>query len=417
MTAGERPLRILVLTQYFWPEDFRINDLALALKERGHHVEVLTGIPNYPEGRSYSGYSALRPRQEEYHGIPVRRVPLLPRGRAGGVRLALNYASFALTASLLAPLVARRRYDVILVYEVSPITVGIPALVLKRLTGAALLFWVLDLWPEVLQGTGAVSSESVLGAVRRLARRIYRGSDRILVSSEGFLRPVSELADGDSRVRYFPQSAEPFYRPLALEETEGVPPLPAGFRVMVAGNIGASQDFPTILAAAELLRDRGDIHWIVVGDGRMREWVEREVRERGLGSVVHLLGRHPAERMPHFFAHADVLLASLKRAPVYAYTLPAKVPSYLASARPLIAAMDGEGARVVNDARAGLSCPAEDPRALADAVLALRALSPEERAAMGARGRGYFLEHFERERLTSRLEGWMREVAPGSAQA
>jgi glycosyltransferase involved in cell wall biosynthesis len=412
MTAGERPLRILVLSQYFWPEDFRINDLALALKERGHHVEVLTGIPNYPEGRSYPGYTPFRPRQEEYHGIPVRRVPLLPRGRAGGVRLALNYASFALTASLLAPLVARRRYDVILVYEVSPITVGIPALVLKRLTGAALLFWVLDLWPEVLQGTGAVSSESVLGAVRRLARRIYRGSDRILVSSEGFLRPVSELADGDARVRYFPQSAEPFYRPLAREETEGVPPLPAGFRVMVAGNIGASQDFPTLLTAAELLRDQGDVHWIVVGDGRMREWVEREVRERGLGSTVHLLGRHPAERMPHFFAHADVLLASLKRAPVYAYTLPAKVPSYLASARPLIAAMDGEGARVVNDARAGLSCPAEDPRALADAVLALRALSAQERAAMGARGRDYFLEHFERERLTTRLEGWMREVAP-----
>ncbi|HEX8674926.1 MAG TPA: glycosyltransferase family 4 protein [Longimicrobium sp.] len=416
MTAGERPLRILVLSQYFWPEDFRINDLALALKERGHHVEVLTGIPNYPEGRTYEGYSPFRPRQEEYHGIPVRRVPLLPRGGAGGVRLALNYASFALTASLLAPLVARRRYDVILVYEVSPITVGIPALVLKRLTGAALLFWVLDLWPEVLQGTGAVSSESVLGAVRRLARRIYRGSDRILVSSKGFLRPVAELADGDARVRYFPQSAESFYRPVAPEETEGVPPLPAGFRVMVAGNIGASQDFPTILAAAELLRDRRDVYWIVVGDGRMREWVEREVRERGLGAVVHLLGRHPAERMPHFFAHADVLLASLKRAPVYAYTLPAKVPSYLASARPLIAAMDGEGARVVSDARAGLSCPAEDPRALADAVLALRALSPEERAAMGARGRDYFLEHFERERLTTRLEGWMREVAPAGLQ-
>jgi glycosyltransferase involved in cell wall biosynthesis len=344
-------------------------------------------------------------------------VPLLTRGGAGGIRLALNYASFALSATLLAPLVARRSYDVILVYEVSPLTVGIPALALKRLTGAALLFWVLDLWPEVLQGSGAVSSRPVLGAVRRLARRIYRGSDRILVSSKGFLRPVSQLADGDERVRYFPQSAEPFYRPLAPEETEGVPPLPAGFRVMVAGNIGASQDFPTLLAAAELLRDEGDLHFIVVGDGRMRRWVEEQVRERGLRSVVHLVGRHPAERMPHFFAHADVLLATLRRAPVYAYTLPAKVQSYLACARPLIAAMDGEGARVVTEAGAGLTCPAEDPRALADAVLALRALSPHERAAMGARGRGYFLEHFERERITTRLEAWMREVAPRGSSA
>lgn len=414
--AGERPLRILVLSQYFWPEDFRINDLALALQERGHHVEVLTGIPNYPEGRAYPGYSLLRPREESYHGIRVRRVPLLTRGRARGMRLALNYASFALSASVLGPLAARGDYDVILVFEVSPVTVGIPALVLKRITGAALLFWVLDPWPEVLRDTGVVSSEVVLAAVRRLARRIYRGSDRVLVSSEGFLRPVSELAGGEARVRYFPQSAEPFYRPLSPHQTEGVPPLPSGFRVMVAGNIGTSQDFPTLLAAAELLRGEGDIHWIVVGDGRMRGWVEEQVRQRGLQSVVHLMGRHPAERMPHFFAHADVLLASLRRAPVYAYTLPAKIQSYLACARPLIAGMDGEGARVVMESGAGLSCPAEDPLALADAVLALRALSAEERAAMGFRGRGYFLEHFERERLTTRLERWMREVAPGSAQ-
>ncbi|HEU0012474.1 MAG TPA: glycosyltransferase family 4 protein, partial [Longimicrobium sp.] len=373
---------------------------------------VLTGIPNDPEGRAYPGYGLFRRRVEDYHGVRVRRVPLLTRGRAKGMRLALNYASFAASASVFGPLAARGKYDAILVFEPSPITVGIPALVLKRLTGAALLFWVLDPWPEALKDTGVVKSPRVLGAVERLARRIYGGCERVLVSSAGFIGPVSRLAGGGERVRYFPQSAEPFYRPLSRDETEGVPPLPEGFRVMMAGNIGTSQDMPTLLAAAELLREHEDIHWLIVGDGRMREWVEEQVRERGLGATVHLLGRHPAERMPHFFAHADVLLASLKREPIYTYTLPAKVQSYLACARPMIAVMDGEGARVVEEAQAGLGCPAEDPRALANAVLRLRGLPPAERAAMGARGRAYFLEHFERERLVSRLEQWMREVAP-----
>lgn len=409
--AAAGPLRILILSQYYWPEDFRINDLSRALVERGHSVEVLTGIPNYPAGQAFEGYGLFRRTREDYHGVTVRRVPLLTRGRAQGARLALNYLSFALSASVLGPVVAGRRFDAILVFEPSPITVGIPARVLRALSGAPLLFWVLDLWPESLEATGAVTSPRVLRGVERLVRWIYRGCDRILVSSAAFRQAVARVAGTDERVRYFPQSAEGFYRPMAPEESEGVPSLPEGFRVMVAGNIGAAQDFPTVLAAAELLRDRKDVHWVIVGDGRMREWVESQVRERGLQDTVHLLGRHPAERMPHFFAHADVLLASLARQPIFAHTLPAKVQSYLACAKPIVALMDGEGARVVEEAGAGIGCPAEDARALADAVLALGALTPAQRSEMGARGREYFLRHFEREGLVDRLEGWMRELA------
>ncbi|HEX2208922.1 MAG TPA: glycosyltransferase family 4 protein [Longimicrobium sp.] len=403
-------LRILVLTQYFWPEDFRINDLARGLRERGHQVTVLTGMPNYPDGKFFAGYGATGPREQDYHGVRVLRVPLVSRGPAKGARLAMNYASFALSASVLGPLRARGGFDVIFVFEPSPITVGIPARVLRRVLGAPVLFWVQDLWPEILQGLGVVRNERVIRGVERLARFVYRGCDRILVQSRAFTASVERLG-GAGRIRYFPNTAEDFYRPIPPEEAEGVPPLPDGFRVMVAGNIGASQAFPTLIGAAERLRDdHPDIHFLVVGDGRMRPWVEEQVREKGLRNTVHLLGRHPATRMPHFFAHADALLATLGREPVFEYTIPSKVQSYLACARPVIASLDGEGARVVREA-GGLAAPAEDPEALAAAVLAMREKTAEEREAMGARARAYFLEHFDREMLMERLEGWMRELA------
>lgn len=403
-------LRILILTQYFWPEDFRINDLARGLHERGHRVTVLTGVPNYPDGKFFEGYGATGPREQDYHGVRVLRVPLVSRGPAKGARLAMNYASFALSASVLGPLRARGGFDVILVFEPSPITVGIPARVLRRVLGAPVLFWVQDLWPEILQGLGVVTNERVIRGVERLARFVYRGCDRILVQSRAFTSSVERLG-GAGRIRYFPNTAEDFYRPIPPQEAQGVPPLPEGFRVMVAGNIGASQAFPTLIGAAERLKDEHpDIHFLVVGDGRMRPWVEEQVRQKGLERTVHLLGRYPAERMPHFFAHADALLATLGKEPVFEYTIPSKVQSYLACAKPVIASLDGEGARVVREA-GGLAAPAEDAAALAQAVLRMREKSPEERAEMGKKARAYFLEHFDREMLMERLEGWMRELA------
>lgn len=404
-------MRVLIVTQYFWPENFRINDLALGLRDRGHRVEVLTGLPNYPSGRLFEGYGPFRPRREDFQGVVVHRVPLIPRGGGGGVRLALNYLSFAGLGALLAPWRVRGRFDVILVFEPSPITVGIPALVLKRTRRAPVMFWVQDLWPESLSATGAVRSPAILKAVERLVRAIYRGCDRILVQSEAFVDPVRRLAGESARVQYFPNSAEAFYRPVDPASGNGsVPPLPGGFRVMLAGNLGAAQDLPTVLDAAERLRGRGDVHWLLVGDGRMRGWVEEQVSARGLGGTVHLLGAHPPEAMPHFFARADVLLATLRREPIFASTIPSKVQSYMACARPILAALDGEGARVVTEAGAGVAVPAEDPAALADAVARLAALPAAEREAMGARGRRYFMEHFEREMLLDRLEGWMREM-------
>jgi colanic acid biosynthesis glycosyl transferase WcaI len=405
-------LRILLVTQYFWPESFRINDVALGLVSRGHDVTVYTGKPNYPEGRFFPGYGFLGRALEDYGGARVIRVPLVPRGGGGPVRLALNYLSYALIASMLAPLRCRGAYDAILVYEPSPVTVGLPAVVLKRLTGAPLLFWVQDLWPESLSATGAVRSAWILKLVERLVRHIYRRCDRILVQSRAFIEPILRFGVPAGRIHYLPNSAEALYQPVAV--APGAPErdhLPAGFRVMFAGNVGAAQDFETIMAAAERLKAYPDIRWIILGDGRMLAWVEAEVRRRALQSTVRLLGRHPVESMPRFFALADVMLVTLRKEAIFALTIPSRIQSYLACARPIVAALDGEGARVVRESGAGVAVEAGNGAALAEAVLAMSRMAPEARADMARNARIYFDTHFAPSLLLTHLEGWMREAA------
>jgi glycosyltransferase involved in cell wall biosynthesis len=404
-------MRVLIVSQYFWPENFPINSLAVGLRERGHLVTVLTAIPNYPSGRFFPGYGYFRKVRKDYGGIKVLRVPLVPRGGGGKVRLAINYLSFALSSSLLAPLVCRGKYDLIFVWESSPVTIGLPALVLKRTKSAPIMFWVQDLWPESLAATGAVKSPLILRWVDDLVRFIYRGCDRVLVQSRAFSPRVEKQGVEPRRILYFPNWAEELYRPVdvepdAIERKE----MPDGFRILFAGNIGAAQDFGTILAAAERLKEHLGIQWMIMGDGRMRSWVEDEIRKRELGRTVHLLGRRPAEAMPRYFSLVDVLLVTLRKEPIFALTVPSKVQSYLACAKPILAALEGEGARVIEEAGAGLSVAPEDSEALAEAALALYRTPEIERNAMGLRGRKYSESHFERRMLLDCLECWMNEL-------
>jgi glycosyltransferase involved in cell wall biosynthesis len=408
--SASKPVRVLIITQYFWPEDFRINDLALGLKQRGWDVSVLTGKPNYPQGRYFDGYGFLKRSHDRYEGIQVVRIPLIPRGGGGALRLMLNYLSFALLASVLAPLRCRERYDAIFVYEPSPVTVGIPAIVLKKIRHAPIFFWIQDLWPESLSATGMVRSPLILRSVERLVRYIYNRCDCLLVQSRAFTDPVKKHGVEQSRIAYFPNCAEELYQPVSLPEgSSEYSLLPTGFRVMFAGNIGSSQDFETILAAAERIRTYKDIHWIILGDGRMATWVKQEIQRRGLSNSVHLLGKFPVSSMPKFFSLADVMLVTLKRDPIFALTIPSKIQSYLACGRPIIAALDGEGARIVEESGAGVAVPAEDSTALADALLNIYRMLPHQRAAMGTSGRSYFLANFERNMLLDRLDRQMKE--------
>ena len=409
-------MKILIVTQYFWPENFRINDLVAGLIERGHECTVLTGLPNYPTGKIFRGYGVKVFKSQIHDGARVIRVPLMPRGSGSGLRLALNYISFALFASLFGPFLCRGRYDLVFVYEPSPITVMLPALLLKKLKGAPVMLWLQDLWPESVAATGAIRSKAILKLIERLVRFIYRGCDKILTTSRAYHTSIIERGGHPEKIEYFPQSVEKVYRPV---EVEGDAPerahIPNGFNVMFAGNIGAAQDFPTILDAASILKDRRNIHWVIVGDGRMRAWVEKQVLDRGLVGCVHLIGKYPLDAMPRFFALADVMLVTLRKDPIFSLTVPAKIQSYMACGRPIVAALDGEGARIVRESGAGFTVSAERPDLLADAVLAASCMPVEALETMGAGGLAYFNEHFERNMLYDKFECMMGAMVPANA--
>jgi colanic acid biosynthesis glycosyl transferase WcaI len=403
-------MRILVVSQYFWPENFRVNDLVAEWMGRGHLVTVLTGLPNYPDGKVFADFRADASRFAEFAGAPVIRVPMLPRGE-GGLQLALNYASFAISACIVGAWRLRgRKFDVIFVFEPSPVTVGLPGVLQRRLKRAPLAFWVLDQWPETLVAVGAARSPWVLTAVGRLVSFIYRRCDLLLAQSRSFIPQIRRYAGPRPRVEYFPSWSDSTPAAGHADPAPEVPPLPGVFTVLFAGNIGDAQDFPAILDAAERLKDRPDIRWIVVGDGRRAEWVAAEAQRRGLHERFLLLGRFPLERMPSFFESSDALLVSLRPDPIFAMTIPGKVQSYLAAGRPLLGMLDGEGAELIERGGAGLVCRAGDSTGLATNVARMADTPAADRAAMATRATELSTSEFDRDRLMGRLEKWLGEL-------
>jgi len=397
-------MKILIISQYFWPENFRINDLVAGLVERGHEVSVLTGIPNYPEGSFYSGYGILGPYSENFSGATVKRVPMTPRGKQKALFLALNYLSFSTFACLWSLFRCRDKYDAVFVWCMSPVTVTLSGLVIKGIRGIPVYNWIADLWPDTLRAAGTLRPGRIMSLVGKLSSFIYRKCDLNLIASEGYRSRLIEMGVEPEKITYWPFWAEAVYsEPLDVEKTVPISEI-TGFKLLFAGNIGRMQGFDTIVKAAEILKDKGDIHWIILGDGSEKAWLEQEARARGLGDNFHFLGRCPIEDVRYYAAEADAMLVSLRKDPLFAITVPGKLQSCMALGRPIIASIDGEAADIIHASKGGRVAQADDAEALADAVLSIECLSSEERSQMGRNARAYFMDNFEREKLFSKLE-------------
>lgn len=404
-------MKILVVSQYFWPEDFRINELAAEWVKRGHSVTVLTGLPNYPDGKVFDRFRTQPRAYSVYEGARIIRVPMLPRNN-GKLWLVLNYLSFAVSASILGAWKVRgESVDVIFVFEPSPITVGIPSSFLRKLKRAPQVLWVLDLWPETLSAVGVLKNPWMLDIVGSLVRWVYARCDLILAQSKSFVGDIARYSPRGCRVEYFPAWAESAFDSCDVVPAPEVPAAHSIFTVLFAGNIGEAQDFPSILDAIEVLKTREDIRWVIVGDGRMAKWVSQQIKLRGLDARVQMVGRYPLERMPSFFAHADALLVSLRNQEIFSMTIPGKLQSYLAAGLPVLAMLNGEGAKIVEEARAGLVCMAGDGAWLAANVDRMVSMDVRARKEMGENGRRFCEREFDRGRLIDRLESWLAELA------
>lgn len=393
-------MRVLLVTQYFYPENFKSNDVAFELARRGYDVTVLTGLPNYPGGKVFDGYGIFRKRKETINGVKVLRTLVVPRGKGGGVRLALNYMSWAFIASVWAFFMSLfNRYDAVIVHETSPITQGFSALVVKWMRRVPMYFWVLDLWPESLQAAGNINNRHVLGFFAWVAKLMYRNSEKILISSRGFRESILDKGDFEDKLVYFPNWAEDVF---AASPDVQIPALPDGFKVMFAGNVGEAQDFDNVLRAAMLLKGTG-VRLIILGDGRKKAWADSFVAENGLEDVVFMMGRHPLKTMPAFFSQADVLFLSLKNDYIFSLTAPAKLQAYMASGKPVLAMVDGEARNLIDDAECGLSCAAGDYEAFAQCVLTIKSMSADERVGMGRNGKKYFDKYFRKDKCIDSL--------------
>ncbi|WP_166359126.1 glycosyltransferase family 4 protein [Pseudomonas akapageensis] len=409
---SDEKLRVLVVTQYFWPENMRINDLVRDFSAKGHDVTVLTGLPNYPEGEVFEAYRSNPGEFQSYAGAKVIRVPLIPRGKRA-IRLVLNYLSFFLMASTLGVFKLRgKKFDAIFVYAVSPIMAAIPAVVIGRLKRAPVFVWVLDLWPETLKAVNVIHAPKLLGLVGNLVSWIYNRTDYLLLQSHGFFENVRKYCTKEiaaERLVYFPSWAEDDFSAPASLGAALIEHDPSVFTVVFAGNLGEAQDFPAVLDAAQALQGQVAVRWVIVGDGRMSEWLEEQVRSRGLDNV-YLLGRHPLESMPGLFAQADALLVSLRTNEVFEKTIPGKVQAYLASGRPILAMINGEAARVIQESKAGFACDSGDAQGLAHITLKLAMTSADQRQQMGEAGRQYYHQQYSKPVLLARLENLFREA-------
>jgi len=408
-------MKVLIVSQFFWPENFRINDLAKELKQRDHEVTILTGIPNYPSGKWFEGYSLKSIGLEIREGIKIIRVPLIPRFSSRKWQLALNYLSFSIAASFLGFFYCREKYDIIFTYAPSPLTVAIPAVILKIFKRIPMVIWVQDLWPEVFKAVEVVRSKLFYDLVEVMMKWIYKHSDMILVQSKDFIRPITAIGVEENRVLYFPNWAEELYKPIKQDslsdEVEELSLITKDrFTAMFAGNLGEAQSLETIVGAAENLKNN-QLVWVILGDGRKRNWLENEVKKRNLQNTIYLLGHRPVETMPFYFSLADVLLVTLKPHPVMSSWIPGKVQSYLACAKPIIGALDGAGAKVIQESGAGFSVKPGDSLALSRRVLQLSRLSKQSQVEMGRSALHYYNSEFNRKKLVSKLENHFSDLA------
>lgn len=390
-------MNILVFSQYFYPENFRINTLCRELKRRGHQVTVVTGYPQYPYGKIYEGYGFDIPYETQWNGIKICRLKVHPRG-GNLLGMLRNTVDYVVQANRWVKN-CREKFDAVYVFEVSPVTVGLPAVTYKKKFGVPMFFNLQDLWPENVEEVLGIRFGPLTWLINRIVDRIYDGSDKILCASNGFADNLRRRGVPEEKIVFWPQfclepNLQDVQKPGIYREDT--------FNIVFAGNLGDAQGLDLMVEAAKELKG-STIRWYLVGDGRARVRLEQKVRECGVTEEVVFLGRVSEKEADRYVHFADCAYLSFKDNKIFNMTLPAKLQTYLACGTPILAAAGGESARLVGDNGIGLVC---QPR-LEDLVKTAKqaaAMTRQEHAAMGKAARTYYERHFTMDALVTKLE-------------
>lgn len=396
-------MKLFIVCQYFYPEQFRVSDVCFKLVSMGHEVTVLTGLPNYPAGSIFEGYQwdtlskdtrsfhiPLGVHMEHINGVKVIRCKLYPR-KTGKLNLCRNYISYVFHASKSAYRMARSNcldFEKVLVFQFSPVTMAIPGIILKKILKKPLLIYSFDLWPESIVSVGLPNHGILYQVLLLLSKWIYKKADRLVISSRSFEKYFKEKLKIHKPVHYLPIYAEDLFhreQDEAMRDTTGT-------NLVFAGNVGEMQSMDTIIKAADLLKDNSDIHFHIVGDGSALEKSIALVKDLTITNVT-FHGRHPLEDMPKYYRIADAFLVTLKKDPFISYTLPGKIQSYMAAGKPILAAIDGEAYETIRASGCGLCCPAEDFKGLAGIITEF-AKNKSNHRIMGDCAKSYYDANF-----------------------
>jgi len=392
---------ILVVSQYFYPESFRINDMCQEWVKRGYKVTVLTGIPNYPEGKFFPGYGWTKRREENWNGVRILRIPLLPRGKSA-LGLMLNYLSFPFFG-FVWQLFSKIDADCVFTFEVSPMTQALIGVWYAKRKKIPHYIYVQDLWPENVEIVTGIKSPLVINPINKMVDYIYKNSKKILVTSPSFARVIEARVDDGEKVVYWPQYAEEFYRPLPRNPVSEIPD-DGSFKIVFTGNIGQAQGLDILPKTAKLLKGQGktDVRFVLVGNGRYKETLLAQLKENDVADMFVMVPRQPAERIPYLLAACDAAFVSFMVDPLFEKTIPAKLQSYMACGMPIVAAASGETERIVKEAECGICVRVGDFEKLAEKIANIA--SKENLKQEANKSRAYALKHFAKETLMKQFD-------------
>ncbi len=410
-------MKILIVSQWFQPESFTKGiPFAHALMARGHQVQVLTGYPNYPSGKVFGGYKIRLYQKEVMEGVTVHRVPLYPSHDSSGLRRTANYLSYAFSAAAIGPWVTEKA-DVIYVYHPPP-TAYLPAFVLKLFRRIPVVLDIQDFWPDTLAATGMFNHPFGLRMVDRYCRFFYHRADRIAVLSPGFKQKLIEKNVPAEKI-------EVIYNWCDETQIESEPPTEEflkelsfhnRFSVLFAGNMGKAQALESVLQAARILQPQNPkILFTFIGGGVEVDHLKQTAARMELRNVQFLPAR-PRSEIGRVLNAADVLLVHLKEDPLFRITIPSKIQAYMYVGKPILAAVSGDAADLVEQAGAGLACPSEKPERLAECVLRFAEMSAQERMQMGQRGREFYQKYLSMEAGVERFERLFAEAVSASRE-